>query len=133
MNTDIEMARVHMPQLYLFPFTPRDVCRSMGLNWLTAIRLHKEGYLSFDPVATDSLNSAQVRELEFIGSLIVAGCNKRMLQHLVRHLKKPYQYQLKLMYYDWLLQQWLLLPQIKEAEEEEEEEEDFFETWLEGL
>ena len=130
MVTNVEQARVHKGQLFLFPYTARDVCRGMGLHWLTAIKLHKDGFLSFNPATVGNLDSAQVAELKFLGSLVIAGCNKGMLQQLVRYLKKPYQYRLDLIYYDWLSQQWLVLPPM---EEEEEEGEDSFESWLDML
>jgi len=94
--------------------------------------LHKNGFLSFNPATAGNLNTAQEAELKFLGSLIIAGCNKKMLIQLTRYLRKPYQYRLDLMYYDWLSQQWLLLPPMEE-EEEEEEEEDPFEDWLDML
>lgn len=132
MNAYIRSARVQGGQAYLFPYTARNVCKGMGLNWSTAIRLYKDGFLSFNPETVGNLHSAQVAELKFLGSLVLAGCNNGMLHHLLRSLHKPYQYQIGFMYYDWTSQQWLSLPQIEEAEEEEEEE-DPFEIWLEGL
>ena len=116
----------------LFPYTAGDVCRGMGLNWLAALQLHKDGFLSFNPVTAGNLDSAQEAELKFLGSLLLAGCNKKMLKQLTRYLRKPYQYRLDLIYYDWLSQQWLLLPPMEEVEEEEEEE-DPFENWLDML
>ena len=133
MVTNVEQARVHTGQGYLFPYTARDVSREMGLHWLRALQLHKNSFLSFNPATAGDLDTFQETELKFLGSLVIAGCNKGMLQHLVRYLKKPYQYRLDLMYYDWLSQQWLLLPPMEEEEEEEEEEEDPFEDWLDML
>lgn len=134
MSTDVEQARVRKGQLSLFPSTARDVCRGMGLNWSAALQLHKDGFLSFHPVTAGNLDSAQAAELKFLGSLILAGCNKKMLNQLTRYLRKPYPYRLDLIYYDWLSQQWLLLPPMEEVdEEEEEEEEDPFEDWLDML
>ena len=132
MVTNVEQARVHTGQPFLFPYTARDVCRGMVLNWLRALQLYKNGFLSFNPATAGDLDTFQEAELKFLGSLVIAGCNKGMLQHLVRYLKKPYQYRLDLIYYDWLSQQWLLLPPMQE-EEEEEEEEDSFESWLDML
>ena len=133
METDIEQARIRKGQLFLFPYTVRNVCRSIGLSWFKAMRLYKNGFLSFNPETVGDLDNAQVAELEFLGSLVVAGCDKRMIEHLVRYLKKPYQYRIDLMYYDWLSQQWVLLPEIEEYDEEEVDEENPFESWLEGL
>lgn len=129
MDNDVELARVGKGQLSLFPLSARNVCRSMGLNWLTAIQLYKDGFLSFNPVTAKNMDSAQEAELKFLGSLIIAGCNKEMLQKLVRYLKKPYRYRHKSMYYDWVSQRWFLLPQV----EEDEGEEDSFESWIESL
>ncbi len=130
MSTDVDRARVHKGQLSLFPYTARDVCRGMGLAGPAALQLHKDGFLSFNPATEGNLDSAQATELKFLGSLIIAGCNKRMLNQLTRYLRKPYQYRLDLIYYDWLSHQWLLLPPMEEMEEEEE---DSFESWLDML
>ncbi len=131
MNTYTKPARVHIGQLFLFPYTAHDVCKGMGLNWSTTVRLHRDGFLSFNPETAGNLDSAKVAELQFLGSLVLAGCNKGMLRHLLRSLTNPYQYQLDCMYFDWLSQQWLSLPQIEEAAEEEED--DSFESWVDGL
>ena len=133
MSTDVERARVHRGQGSLFPFTARDVCRGLGLNWLAALQLHKNGFLSFNPLTAGDLDSAQAAELKFLGSLIIAGCTTRMLKRLTRYLIKPYQYRHDLIYYDWLSEKWLLLPEIEEYDEEEADEEDPFESWLEML
>ena len=128
MDTDVERARVRKGQLSLFPYTARDVCRGMDLTLSAALQLYKNGFLSFNPVTAGNLDSAQAAEIKFLGSLIIAGCSKRMLKHLIRYLSRPYQYQLDLIYYDWFSQQWLLLPSMEEADEE-----DPFENWLEML
>jgi hypothetical protein len=133
MITDVEQARVGKGQLFLFPYNARDVCRDLGLNWRAVVQLHKNDFLSFNPVTAGNLDSAQVTELKFLGLLIIAGCTMRMLKKLTRYLHKPYQYRIDLIYYDWLAEQWLLLPEIEEYDEEEVDEEDPFESWLEGL
>ncbi len=133
MSTDVERVRVQKGQFFLFPTTARDVCRILELNWRSALQLHENGFLSFNPETAGNLDSAQVAELKFLGSLVIAGCNKSMLERLTRYLRKPYQYFLGLMYYDWALQKWLLLPENEEYDEEETDEEDPFESWLERL
>ena len=133
MITDVERARVRKGQLSLFPYTARDVCRGMNLTLSAALQLYKNGFLSFNPLTAGNLDSAQVVELKFLGLLIIAGCTRRMLKQLTRYLRKPYQYRIDLIYYDWLAEQWLLLPEIEEYDEEEADEEDPFESWLEML
>lgn len=119
MSADIEQVRVRKGQLMLFPIGPRDACRNMGLKWLSAIWLYEQGFLSFDPRMVESLDDGQLAELNFLGSLVIAGCDRRMLKRLLRDLRKPYQYRLNSIYYDWSLQRWAVLPQVEDVDEEE--------------
>ena len=68
---------------------------------------------------------AQLAELNFLRLLVVAGCGRGMLERLLRSLKKPYQYRLDRIYYDWLSQKWSVLPQVEEFDGEEEISQDW--------
>jgi len=134
MSSNVERARVNKCQLSLFPRTAGDLCRRMGLSWAGALRLYESGLLSFNPETAGDLDGAQEAELQFLGSLLLAGCSTAVIKRLTRSLRKPYQYRIDLIYYDWLSQQWLLLPPMEEEEVDEDvEEEDPFETWLDRL
>ena len=68
---------------------------------------------------------AQLAELNFLGLLVVAGCVRGMFERLLRSLKKPYQYRLDCIYYDWLSQKWSVLQQVEEFDGEEEISQDW--------
>ena len=87
---DPQTARVSADQQLLFPANPRAVCQEMGLNWWAALKLHEDGWLSFAPANTTRLDEAQEAELRFVGSLVVAGCDRNMLSTLLAGLPKPY-------------------------------------------
>jgi len=97
-------------QQLLFPANPRAVCEQMGLNWWAALKLHEDGWLSFAPTITPRLDEAQEAELRFIGSLVIAGCDRGMLAILLDRLPKPYAYDASRIYYDWAERRWRLLP-----------------------
>ena len=105
-----EVARVATAQQLLFPANPRAVCEHMGLNWWAALKLHEDGWLSFSPANVPRMDEAQEAELRFVGSLVVAGCDRAMLAILLRVLSKPYAYDAARLYYDWSAQRWRLLP-----------------------
>lgn len=125
MSSDIEQTRVKKGQPMLFPPKPRDVCHNIGLNWLSALWLYEQEFLSFDPKTEEGLDEAQAAELRFLGSLVVAGCDKGMLEHMLRDLRKPYQYHLDRIYYDWSSQKWLALLKIEEIDREK-----IFQDWI---
>lgn len=97
-------------QQLLFPANPRAVCEQMGLNWWAALKLHEDGWLSFAPTITPRLDEAQEAELRFVGSLVIAGCDRGMLAILLDRLPKPYAYDASRIYYDWPERRWRLLP-----------------------
>ena len=99
----------------------------MGLNWWTALKLHEDGWLSFSPGNTPRLEEAQEAELRFVGSLVVAGCDRGMLANLLRVLSKPYAYDAARLYYDWSARRWRLLPDPHAHPEA------IFTDWLETL
>ena len=98
MSAEIEKVRVRGDQLMLFPIKPGEACHNIALNWPSAIWLYEQEFLSFNPRTEESLDDAQLAELNFLGSLVVAGCDRGMLERLLRDLKKPYQYRLNRMY-----------------------------------
>jgi hypothetical protein len=104
-----ETARVAAAQQLLFPANPRAVCEQMGLNWWAALKLHEDGWLSYPPADTPRLDEAQEAELRFVGSLVVAGCDRGMLAILLDGLPKPYAYDAARLSYDWAARRWRLL------------------------
>ena len=87
---EVSQARVWAVQGQLFPLSPRAVCDKIRLNWWAAEQLHADGWLSFAPAAVAELDEAQEAELRFVGALVVAGCDDRMLERLLTPLTKPY-------------------------------------------
>ena len=138
MNSGVESARVHpdkpeaettLFQLSDFsrpPISPRTLCDEIKLNWLAAMRLSENGWLSFDPATVGELNPAQEAELRFLGGLVTGGCEESMMRYLLAGLAKPYAYRLDRMYFDWDSQCWQLSPNTPESEAH-------FEAWVEQL
>ena len=126
-NDNPQIARVVAAQQLLFAASPRAVCDSMGLNWWAALKLHEQGWLSFNPGETVRLDEAQEAELRFVGSLVLAGCDHGLLGALLSGLAKPYAYPANRLYYDWAARHWRLLPDPRENQEAA------FADWLESL
>lgn len=107
-----EQGNAHLKshQQLLFAPAPKAVCDQIGLDWWAAVKLYEDGWLSFSPEATPRLDEAQEAELLFVGALVVAGCDRRMLVALLRGLSKPYAYDLHRIYYDWLAHDWRIFP-----------------------
>ena len=126
-DDSLDLARVTAAQQLLFPANPRAVAEQMGLNWRAALKLHEDGWLSFSPANTLRLDEAQEAELRFIGSLVVAGCDRGMLAILLDQLPKPYAYDASRVYYDWSLRRWRLLPDSRAYPEAA------FADWLDSL
>jgi hypothetical protein len=122
-----ELARVAAAQQVLFPANPRAICEQLGLNWWAALKLHEDGWLSFSPANTPMLDEAQEAELRFVGSLVIAGCDRGMLAALLGVLSKPYAYDAARLYYDWAGRRWRLLPDPHAHPEA------IFADWLENL
>ena len=114
-------------QQLLFPANPRMVCEQLGLNWWAALKLYEDGWLSYSPAHTPRLDEAQEAELRFIGSLVVAGCDRGMLAVLLSLLSKPYAYDAAQLYFDWPSRRWRLLP------DPHAQPEAIFTDWLESL
>ena len=126
-DDDPEVARVAAAQQLLFPASPRVVCEQMGLNWWAALKLYEDGWLSYPPANTPRLDEAQEAELHFVGSLIVAGCDRGMLAILLNELSKPYAYDAARLYFDWSARHWRLLP------DPHAHPESIFTDWLDNL
>jgi hypothetical protein len=122
-----ETARVAAVQQLLFPANPRAVCEHMGLNWWAALKLHEDGWLSFSPADTPRLDEAQEAELRFVGSLVIAGCDRGMLAILLDRLLKPYAYDASRLYFDWSERRWRHLPDPQAHPEA------VFTDWLDNL
>ena len=95
----------------MFPPAPREICEALGLNWWAAVKLHTDGWLSFNPEALPALDERQEVELRFVGALVAAGCDDAMLHRLLDGLEKPFCYRPDRIYYDWSAKCWQLLPQ----------------------
>jgi hypothetical protein len=124
---DPHVARVAAAQQLLFPANPRTVCDEMGLNWWAVLKLFEDGWLSFSPETTSQLDEAQEAELRFVGSLVLAGCDRSMLGVLLSGLAKPYAYDVRRLFFDWSVRRWRLLP------EPHSDAEAAFAEWLEAL
>ena len=122
-----QMARIASTQQLLFPASPRGVCQELGLNWFAALKLHEDGWLSFAPERVSKLDEAQEAELRFVGSLVIAGCDRNMLSLLLSGLSRPYAYDARRLYYDWVGRRWRLLPEPRANPEAA------FADWLESL
>lgn len=120
-------ARVAAAQQLLFPASPQVICEELGLNWWAVLKLYEDGWLSFAPEHTLHLDEAQEAELRFIGSLVLAGCDRNMLTVLLASLAKPYAYDLRRLYFDWSTHSWRLLPDPRAHPEAA------FTDWLELL
>jgi len=61
---------VSAAQQFLLPESSRAVSAEVGLNWWAALKLHEDGWLSFNPESTPQLDEAKDTELHFVGSLV---------------------------------------------------------------
>ena len=130
MNTarhDLDCARVHDCQEMMFPPAPRETCEALGLNWWAAVKLHADGWLSFNPESLPALDERQEVELRFVGALIAAGCDDAMLHRLLDGLEKPFCYRPSRIFYNWPSRSWQLLPRPLDTAEE------VFSGWLDAL
>jgi len=109
-----KLLRVTDIQERLFSSTPEEIANNIGLNWLTLTELSNWGYLSFKPKWNQELTESQEAELIFLGRLVVAGCDNRMLQLLLSELERPYCYLIEKMYFDWTQRRWCQLPKKEE-------------------
>jgi hypothetical protein len=114
-------------QQLLFPPTARSVCDEIGLNWWAALKLHEDGWISFTPDGSARLEEVHETELRFVGTLVVAGCDRDMLSTLLAGLPKPYAFPVNKLYFHWAARQWRILPDPVTNPEAA------FTEWLESL
>ncbi len=126
-DDDPQTARIVAAQQLLFPATPQTVCEELGLNWWAALKLYEDGWLSYPPENSMQLDEAQEAELRFVGTLVMAGCDRKMLTYLLAGLPPPYAYDLRRLYFDWTSQCWRVLPDPRTHPEA------VFTEWLELL
>jgi hypothetical protein len=124
---DPQTVRIGAAQQLLFPTSPRALCAELHLNWWAVLKLFEDGWLSFSPETTPHLDEAQEAELRFIGALVMAGCDRNMLAVLLSGLPRPYAYDLKRLYFDWVNRRWRVLPDLSGQPETA------FAEWLEIL
>lgn len=122
-----EYARITADQELLFPKSTWDLCKEIGLDQWAASKLHDDGWLSFDPEATNSLSEQQECELRFIGSLVTGGLSPNLLPEILEGLNKPYIYEGRKIYYDWAEKRWRLIPEVLNEIETQ------FEEWIDDL
>lgn len=113
-------------QAYLFPVSPREVCKRIGLPWWAAVKLYEDKLISFNPEEIHALSEGQEAELCFIGALVVCDCSSDILSDLLATLESPYEYQHSRIYYDWPSKRWCELP-------EQEDPETIFYEWTTDL
>jgi len=101
-------------QLALFPTVPRELCKRLGLAWWSAIQLHKEDLISFNPEEIEHLDEPQMAELSFVGSFVVANCPPEVLYDLLAPLTKPYCYSHNTIYFHWPSRTWKKIPEPQE-------------------
>ena len=127
------MSRSNPDQAMLFPITPRDLAKEVGISWSNVLALHENGLLSFDPEKTDFICIAsQDLELRFLGYLLTTIQNIEGVKRLVRKLNYPFAYSTSDIYFDWFAKEWKDFP--NEPEPDEENDFDYeFETNIEQL
>lgn len=103
-------------QLLLFAVEPRKLAGFLGLDWGAARKLHADKLLSFDPERTNITTAGMESEFIFLGSLVAAGCDVRMLKRMLSGLERPYRYDVRRMYFDWVARRWEHLRQCDEPE-----------------
>lgn len=103
-------------QLALFPERATDVCAEIGLNWLTAQQLAADGLISALPFDGGELEPGVATELRFVGAMVVAGCDRRMLNLLLCTLPAPYRYDHRSIYFNWPTGEWLPVEQDEQLE-----------------
>jgi len=129
MNEDVEQARYYDDgQLPLFETKIRDACNDIGLNWYAALKLYEDGLLSFNPAELECINQGQETEVIFLGNLVVSGCDEMMLKQMLKNLKRPYQYRIDLIYYNWKSKKWCIFPHL-----DNDFRKNLVKEWLEDL
>lgn len=126
MDGEFPLPRANSAQGLLLRPSARGLARSIGLDWWAALKLSDDGWLSFNPDEAQIADEGMEAEFVFLGSLVAAGCDPRMLELLLRGLEEPYQYDIGRMYYDWTARAWRTLPEVADRK-------DMLAEWLSEL
>mgnify|MGYP001285248321 CR=1 FL=1 len=114
MNGEEVLPQVAGGQMLLFPEHPRELCRTLGVNWWVVTTLHHDGLLSFDPEIVYDLDEGQEAEIRFLAGLITGHCGYLLLGELLRPLPMPFRYRHSEIYYNWQDRRWRPLPTPEE-------------------
>ena len=114
------MIKPSADQLRIFDISVIDLLEEYKITPAIATDWHKAGYLSFDPLAFKELGEAQEIEFRFISSLFTSGLSLKSVESLLKNLEKPYRYDLRSVYFDFLKNDWDYKPEIPEVGEQVE-------------
>ncbi len=109
-----DQAQLQLFKIDISNINLRELADSIGLDWWAAKKLCDDNWLSFDPDLTIVNDQSQIAEFHFLGSLVAAGCDPRMLKRMLSGLEKPYCYNLSEIYYDWEEKEWQDFPEEKD-------------------
>ena len=115
------MIKPSADQLRIFDISVIDLLEEYKITPAIATDWHKAVYLSFDPLAFKELGEAQEIEFRFISYLFTSGLSLKSVESLLKNLEKPYRYDLRSVYFDFLKNDWDYKPEIPEVEEQIEE------------
>lgn len=101
--------------MLLITVKPRELAEQIGLDWWVAKKLYDDGWLSFDPDATEITDEGMYDEFTFLGSLVTAGVDPYLLEKLLKDLERPYQYSISQMSYNWVERKWCAEPSPEEV------------------
>ena len=82
---------------------------------------HQSRYLSFDPMKFDELDEEKEIEFRFISSLFASCLSFESVESLLKRLDKPYRYDLRSGYFDFLKNVWDDKQEMPDFEEQVEE------------
>ena len=97
-------------QISLFNTSADEILKRFNLKPAIIEGWFKSGYLSFNPFSFDELNTEQEIEVEFIASLFNSGLKLSSINALLDKLEKPYRYDLRNVYFNFLKNDWEYLP-----------------------
>lgn len=109
-SSSAQFARVETHRMPVVARDARAVCADIKLEWVEALRLYRDGLISFNPATAGLLDESQEAELTFVGSLVVVGGARLPLRVFLRDLHKPYCYDVRRVFFDWADKRWRLLP-----------------------
>lgn len=115
-ESPLESVRIESRACHQPACNAQRMCQEIALPPAVAVKLHREGWLSFDPASPEPLDEARAAELAFVGTLVAAGCSRPVLRRLLAGLRRPYSYDLRRMFFDWRSGQWRTLPGEEDPE-----------------